>query len=169
MLNEEAMNYAKDQIKCDGACPPSIFVECKNGVYMLPILEAFATTETLEKKKRLFLLGLAYSKDLHVQPQDILQICLVTEAWFASRKEDFQGLVSDQPDRKEGLLILTLSTDNKTIRQQMVMMEIIRHADSIELARDEEYADIESGLLPAFLAGVCQGSRQHSLSNIHET
>ena len=156
---EEVMQTAKKLMLKYGSHPPTLIVETDEKLAM-NVLDFFPDT-TLEKKQLLFQIGHDLAMEQDIEAKDVTQLTWIAEAWFSQvKKEDYNpqkhGRPSQDPNRREGLLVMTLIIKDKKLTQTMQMAEVIRHGNILDLAPLGEKPDVvQSGFLTSALAGIC--------------
>ncbi len=151
---------AKEQILKSGDHTPMIFAEEENRQLTLFALAVdFGDHITTHEKEAMFFsTGRKFAKEKTPLPT-LKQLCFVSEAWISyvnKMEERKYRFPSDDPDREEALMVLSL--DVPTMQHTLHMATMIRSKTGklLELRPqpDMMQKSLKSDLLPSFLAGV---------------
>ncbi len=148
------LETAKHELLTTGATPPTLLIEWDNGDVDRLRFTSFPGV-ALQNQQLLFAVGREYGI-LHRQYKPV-SLCFVNEMWFQEYDVDDAPtcLPSEDPNRKEMLVLLTLIISDKTLSQQMRAYEMIRGAGTVDLLLHETSdGSVESKLLLMVLAGI---------------
>lgn len=103
--------------------------------------------------------GREFAQREHERSECVRHIWLVTEAWFVQRHPDNATDVkwpSQEPDRREGIIVLELNSHKKELDQCLKVAEFIRHGSLLDLVPHEKFekGEVKSKLLLSFFAGI---------------
>ena len=145
--------------------PPTLIIEDAQHVYTT-VLD-FLPETTPEKKRLLFMLGHDMAMEHDIEAKDVQQLLWICETWFSQAKSieemNRAPLPSKDPNRQEGLIVLSLTIKDKQISQSLQLVEVIRHGSILDLLPyNEPMKEVQSGLLTAALAGVVAASLSES-------
>ena len=141
--------------------PPTLVIETSDTVE-IKVLDYLPST-TFEKKKLLFTLGHDMAMEHDIEARDVEQLIWICEAWFTQKHSqeemDRAPSPSKDPNRQEGLIVLSLTIKGRQLAQSLHLIEVIRHGNTLDLLpRNEPMDEVESGLLTSCLAGIVAAS-----------
>lgn len=151
----DLFNMAKETILEQGQHIPVLVLVWKDDM-AVALFDGLPET-TQEKQVLLFKTARKLTKKR--TGKEIQAIHFVTEAWTSFCKVDEPrkyNAPSEDPDRKEVILVQTLTILDKQIKQTIRRAEMLRSADGkiLDLLPHDEEVEVQSRLLPAALVGV---------------
>ncbi len=154
------VQHAKESLLVHGSHWPTLLVESDTASTIF-ILDGFGQPNgtTLDKQKYLFRVGVQFGAD-H-KGSEVKQVCLITEAWASTVKHGEQPISAPSldPNRREMLMIVVLDVmptpgGKSHLKQAVHVYEMLRAGTSLDLlAQNKEAEEIESMMLPSFVAG----------------
>ncbi len=159
---QQAFTQAKERMLKRGEHSPIVTVLTANEGYTLSLPKAYMhlwNDDSLGRKQALALLGRAFALKECETIEAIQTLFFIQEVWFVERTPEQEAIsptrsASQQPDRREMLLLLELEADITPYKQTAYRCEIIRPGGYINLAPEEVLEDAQSDLLTSFLLGV---------------
>lgn len=147
---------AKEMLLEDGEHPPTLFVEYgQGGAFDILLFANFPFSTTLERKMALFSVG--REQGIAHPGKRVVQACLVIEAWMstAKTKEEIKHSPSQDPNRQEVLMVLTLDATDSSLPETIQRVEMVRDGSGklVDLLQSREAIRSESVFLASFLAG----------------
>lgn len=146
------VEMAKEGMLKNGSHTPTLIAEGQTGKAAIYFLGYLPET-TFEKQKMLFGIGREHGIG---HPGNIPTQCyFVSEAWVSIQKEGEERKYrspSEDPNRKEMLIILHLNTEAGTCNLHRA--EILRAGTVVDVLPRDTLSDVTDRLLPCFLAGV---------------
>lgn len=148
-------------LKQQGHHHPTVIVESEKDIYL--VMLDFLPDTTLEKQKLLFSIGRDMAMEHDIEAKEVTQLVWICEAWFSIVKpEEFDTAPSPSKDprKQEGLIVLMLTLEDKTLVQDAQAIEIIRHGDTFDLLLlpKPDMGGTHSSLLTSCLAGICSAA-----------
>jgi hypothetical protein len=156
-LLEMVIDTAIKTILEKGEHMPTLYVEYKNREVAL-IFMTGVPDDTLARQKYFFVAGRKVG--MESPGRKVKQLIFADEGWMASHPVDAPSPYpykrpSDDPDRKEVLLIQSVDVSNGEVKQSLQTFEMLRGDGTIDLLAGKRMTeDVSCYLLVAFLAGI---------------